>query len=125
MAISISPGELEVMKALWDESPQPITAIVAGVRARNDWDKNTIGTMLERLVRKGAVAREGSRRSYQYRPLVGRDEYRLEAANDFVARLFDGNPASVFALFARRQALSPEDIAELRKTLDELEAGDE
>ncbi len=121
-SVSISGSELEVMKLLWERAPLSGPELVAGLeKAGCGWEENTIKTLLARLVKKGAVAQEGRKRMYSYRPLIGRDEYREEAAGRLVDQVFDSNPAELVCFFARQGRLSPEDIEELKAILKRKE----
>ena len=51
----------------------------------------TVMTLLDRLEKRGCVARRKPGRSYIYRPKISRDVFREHALKQLVADLFDGS----------------------------------
>jgi BlaI family penicillinase repressor len=56
---------------------------------------------------------------------VPREQAVREESHSFLERVFGGDASSLMAHFARRAELTPAEIAELRRLLDERAAGDE
>ncbi len=80
--------------------------------------QTTLLTLVSRLAAKGFVSAEKQGRSSVYTPLVSQTEYRAQQSRSFVDRLFGGDmPAFASALTA--SGLSREDLAELRRLLEE------
>ncbi len=120
----VSDSELEVLKVLWRTPGLSAPEIVAALQRHCEWEKTTIITLLNRLVGKQCVAREGVRRSYRYRALVTHDECRGEELQNIFRHYFEGKAAALVSYFVRRGELKPEDVAEIRQALAELEEGD-
>ncbi|UTP40826.1 BlaI/MecI/CopY family transcriptional regulator [Phenylobacterium sp. LH3H17] len=57
---------------------------------------------------------------HQYRPLVARENYVQAESQDLLDRLFDGQLAPMVVHFAKRRALKPAEIAQLKKLIEEL-----
>ncbi|WP_176012540.1 BlaI/MecI/CopY family transcriptional regulator [Victivallis sp. Marseille-Q1083] len=119
--IKISDAELEVMKALWDKSPQTLPEIVGNVQRENSWEGVTIKTLLLRLLKKEAVSQEGERRSYQYSPRISREEYLKEASNKFLRDTFQDTPGALLSFFVKERRLSSEELSELKAIIEEAE----
>ena len=51
----ISEAELEVMKVVWDKKSATSLDIIEEVSKQTDWSKNTIKTLISRLVDKEAL----------------------------------------------------------------------
>ena len=80
--------------------------------------QTTLLTLLSRLAEKGFVRIEKQGRSSVYTPLVAREDYQARQSKRFLDRVFGGSiPAFASALTA--SGLSKEDLAELRKLLEE------
>ncbi len=118
--IRIPESELEIMKALWARSPQTLPEIVKNVQQTNPWEAVTVKTMLGRLVRKNFVRQSGSRRSYLYEPLVSRAAALKSAGKQFMNKMFDGAPAAMISFFIRSGELSPSDIREISRLIEEM-----
>jgi BlaI family penicillinase repressor len=115
---AISDAELVVMKVVWDRPPVTANRVVEALANESDWKPKTIQTLLSRLVRKRALAFERRGREYWFRPLINAEDFVHAASRSFLHRLFDGELAPFLACFVEREELSPAEIKELRRILD-------
>mgnify|MGYP000901093709 CR=1 FL=1 len=119
--IRISEAEAVVMQVLWGDHPLSADEVMARLPGGNDWAEATVKTLLNRLLNKGAIAAEKEGRRYLYSPLVQRDAWVQEESRSLIDRLFDGRVAPLVAHFSQHRKLSTEDVAELRRLLEELD----
>jgi len=117
----ISTAESQVMKALWAKSPLTADEIIAALPDDQDWADATVKTLLNRLLKKDAIAAERDGRRFLYRPLVAQDDYVHTESQGLLDRLFDGKLAPLVAHFSQREKLSDEDVAALRRLLETLD----
>ena len=77
---NISSAEWEVMTVVWSKPPAAASDIVEQLEARRGWRSRTIRTLLDRLVKKGALRfeLEGKR----YLVLAARDDGVLRAQRE-------------------------------------------
>lgn len=122
-ALQISQAESRVMEALWTRSPQSAEALVAALAVPNGWQEATVKTLLNRLLRKGVVTAEKDGRRYLYAPVPSREEWLGNESEGLLDRLFGGRVVPLIAHFSRRGRLSPSDVAELRRLIEELDEG--
>jgi predicted transcriptional regulator len=118
--IQISAAEAVVMEVLWRNHPLAADEVVAALAGR-DWAGPTIKTLLNRLLNKGAISAEKDGRRYLYSPQVAREDWVLEESSSLLERLFDGRVAPLVAHFSQHRKLSRDDVAELRRLLEELD----
>jgi predicted transcriptional regulator len=119
--MAISEAESVVMDVLWQRAPLSADEVVAALAARTDWQEPTIKTLLNRLLKKGAIAAERDGKRYLYRPLLKRADYVHSESKTLLDRLFDGRVAPLVAHFSERRKLSKKDLAELKKLIGELD----
>lgn len=119
--MQISDAESRVMQVLWDNGPSTAEDVVQALAHVSDWQDATIKTLLNRLLKKGALAAEPEGRRYRYRPLLARDAYVLEESRSLVERLFDGRIAPLVAHFSRHGQLDADDIAQLRRLIESID----
>ncbi|WP_166209407.1 BlaI/MecI/CopY family transcriptional regulator [Cognatiluteimonas telluris] len=124
--MQISEAESAVMDVLWRASAQrgePLAAedVVAALAQSRQWQEPTIKTLLNRLLKKGAIRASKDGRRYLYTPVLKRQDWLLGESQGLLERLFDGRVAPLVAHFSQHRKLSPKDIAELRQLLDELD----
>jgi BlaI family penicillinase repressor len=115
----ISDAEWEVMRALWDSADVTANEVVDRVAAKNRWSPRTVKTLLNRLVKKGALgfAAEGNR--YRYHPKVSREECVRQESRSFLRRVFGGQAPAMLAHFVNETPLTPDEIRQLRELLDQ------
>jgi predicted transcriptional regulator len=117
----ISEAEGVVMETLWRRHPLTAEDVIAQVAGPHGWTAATVKTLLNRLLTKQAVAAERDGRRYLYRPLIQRADYVSEESRSLLDRLFDGKLASLVTHFSENEQLSPEDIAQLKRLIAEIE----
>jgi len=111
--MSISEAESAVMQVLWSTHPLSAQEIVERVAAPNDWTDVTVRSLLNRLLKKGALSAVRDGRKYLYSPVLSREEYVDTESRGLLDRLFDGQLAPLVSHFSEREALSPEDVRAL------------
>jgi BlaI family transcriptional regulator, penicillinase repressor len=119
--MQVSEAESIVMEVLWQRHPLAAEDVVRALAQSQDWQEATIKTLLNRLLRKGAVAARKDGRRYLYSPVLQREDWVQEASEGLLQRLFDGRVAPLVAHFSRQRRLGSRDIAELRKLLEEID----
>ena len=121
----ISGAESHIMEALWSQGPLTADEIVQSVGPARSWGEATVKTLINRLLKKQALASERAGGRALYRPLVSRETYVTGESQGLLDRLFGGQIAPLVAHYAQHRALSPEEIARLKALIAELEADDE
>ncbi|MBB5209293.1 BlaI/MecI/CopY family transcriptional regulator [Chiayiivirga flava] len=121
--MQISEAESAVMEVLWRRRSAYADDVVAALSQTRDWQEATIKTLLNRLLKKGAVAAEKDGRRYRYSAVLQRDDWQQREADSLVDRLFGGRIAPLVAQFSERNRLSRRDIAELKRLIEELDNG--
>jgi BlaI family penicillinase repressor len=117
----ISAAESQVMEALWRRAPLTADEIVAEVADRQGWGEATVKTLINRLLKKRAIASGREDGRHCYRPLLQRADYVQAESQSLLDRLFDGQLAPLVSHFAEHRALKPDDIARLKRLIEELD----
>ena len=119
----ISKAESVVMNVLWERGTATADAIIRAVAEAQSWSPATVRTLLNRLLKKKAVSATRDGRRYIYQPLLARADYVSEESESLLNRLFDGRVAPLVSNLTENRKLSPSDIAELRRLIEELDDG--
>ena len=119
--ISISDAEWQVMNVVWDGQPLTAQEVIAKLEGQADWAPATVKTMLHRLTKKNVLTYELQGNRYVYRSRARRSDCVKHASRSFLERVFCGDSAPLLAHFLRSSKLSTDEIAQLRKILDEQE----
>ena len=118
----ISEAEWEVMKALWEKSPLTANDIVETLSKRTRWQRETIRTLINRLVQKKAVAFEKQGRQHHYYPIVAETECVKAETRSLLRRLRSGAIEPMLAALVEEERLSPEQITRLKDILEGKDA---
>ena len=119
--MQISDAEAVVMDVLWKRSPLSADEVVMALSSRQDWQDATVKTLLNRLLKKGAIDAEKDGRRYLYAPVLQREAWVQGESESLLDRVFGGRVAPLVAHFSEQRKLSRKDIAELRKLLQEID----
>lgn len=114
----ISEAEYEVMKVIWENFPISTNEIIEKFENKSEWSPKTIQTLISRLVKKGIITYKKQSRVYIYTPLISENEYINQESKSFLDKFYDGTINSMVLNFIEEDALSDEDIDELKKILD-------
>jgi predicted transcriptional regulator len=120
---SITEAESVIMEVLWRRHPLPTEEVVASLDGEQRWQAGNIKSLLNRLLRKGAIRAERDGRRFLYLPLISRDRRLLNESKGLLDRLFAGRVAPLAAHFSLHGKLTRRDIADLKCLLEELEHG--
>jgi predicted transcriptional regulator len=108
--------EEEVMKILWKLEK----AFVKDIIDQYDDPKphyNTVSSLVRLLQDKGVVGFTQYGNTYQYFPLMTKEEYRRTFMKQVVSDYFDNSYKSAVAFFVKEKGLSPEELEELIKMI--------
>jgi BlaI family penicillinase repressor len=119
-------AELEILTVLWSRGPSTVRDVQDAIEAkarRKPTQYTTVLKMLQIMVEKRLVERNEEARAHVYQASRPREWTQRQIAGDLLERAFGGSAKSlvVGALSARKT--SREDLAEIRKLLDEYEKG--
>jgi len=121
--MQISEAESVVMDVLWKRSPLSAEEVAVAVSSHQDWQEATVKTLLNRLLKKGAIGAEKDGRRYLYAPVLERDAWVQDQSESLLDRVFGGRVAPLVAHFSAHRKLSRKDVAELRKLIEGLDDG--
>jgi BlaI family penicillinase repressor len=108
------------MEHLWRNAPQTASELARALRAATGWADNTVRTLLARLVEKGALrASENAAGVRQFSPALTREAFVKAESASFLQRVFHGAAQPLLVHFASQSKLTPEEVKELKRLLDE------
>lgn len=117
MVQQVSNSELELMKIIWANGGRALyVQILDGLsKAGFTWQKNTIITLLSRLVEKGLLKTNKIGRRNEYTAVVSEADYQAEQTQALLNKLYEGSAKGLVAALIQREMLSTEDYEELKK----------
>ncbi len=110
-------GEMEMRFAeiIWSHEPLASGELVKLCEKELSWKKSTTYTILRRLCDRGLFRNEEG----VVVSLVSREEFLSGQSEEFVEKTFQGSLPGFLAAFSRRKKLTEEEIAEIRKIIEE------
>ncbi len=117
MIPSISDSELELMKIIWSEGGRAMYATIMDHLAEtgNCWQKNTVITLLSRLVEKGLLKTNKIGRRNEYTSLVSRTDYQAAQTQTFLNKFYEGDARGLVSTLISGEMISAEEYEELRR----------
>jgi len=115
-------SELEILTVLWSRGPSTVREVYETLhRRRKSAQYSTVLKFMQIMAQKGLLHRDDSERAHVYEPAHTREWMQQQLAVDLLQRGFDWSMKNflIGALSARKA--SKEEIAELRKLLDDYE----
>jgi predicted transcriptional regulator len=115
----LTKAEEQVMQILWDMEegfvkdllprfPEPRPAY------------NTVSTIIRILEKKGFVNHRSYGKSYQYYPLVSRDQYRNERFSSLMKNYFNNSMKQVLSHFGKTGSINMKEADEIIRMMEEL-----
>lgn len=124
MLQQISDAELEIMRVVWAKNKEPLlfAELTDELAAKGrPWQKNTLITLLNRLVNKGFLKARKTGRRNEYTPLVSEVEYQTAQTKHFLEKLYEGSASGLVATLISGDLLTDEEYSELRQMLEKDE----
>jgi BlaI family transcriptional regulator, penicillinase repressor len=108
------------MECLWNNSQATASEVCRSLRDSTEWADNTVRTLLARLVEKGALrVSENAAGVKQFTPAVKREALVRAESRSFLDRVFQGSAKPLIAHFAENSKLTPAEVRELKRLLDQ------
>ena len=115
----ISDAEWLIMRVLWEESPLTAAKIIEALKPETKWKPKTIHSLISRLVKKEALGIDKASVQYQFYPLAAKKDCVIEETRSFVQKVYDGSSYHMLANFIKDEKISPNEIEDLKKLLNE------
>lgn len=115
MIQQVSDSELELMKIVWANGDSALYAQIMEELAGSGrtWQKNTIITLLSRLVEKGLLKTSKIGRRNEYTAVVSESDYQAAQTQTLLDKLYKGNAKGLVSTLIQREMLSATDYEEL------------
>ena len=117
-------GELGILRVLWERGPSTVREVQAELERAAPTGYTTVLKQLQIMTEKGLVTRDEAARAHVYSAREPREQMQRHLAGDLVDRAFDGSASQLVMQALAARPASAQDLAEIRKILEDLE-GDE
>jgi BlaI family penicillinase repressor len=115
--------ELKILSILWEHGPSTARQIHNQLVEIRETNYSTTVKMLSVMFDKKLVKRDETIRPLIFRPATTQDRTQQRMLKDLIRKAYDGSVASLVMQALTSQKSSPDELAEIRRLLNELEGG--
>ena len=116
-------AELEILGVLWQRGPSTVRQVQQGHGRSRTIGYTTVLKLLQIMTDKGLVVRDESQRSHVYQARFKRDRTQRQLLGNLLEKAFGGSAEKLVLQALSMKKVPPEELAEIRRLLDELEGG--
>ncbi len=120
--VSLTSAEWDLMEYLWGNPPCTGREVADHFKEVTGWSRTTTLTLLNRVVKKGAVSCRDGDGINTYSPHVTREDAVMQEAGAFLSRICKGSVSMMMSAVTKKQDLSKEEIRELYAILHQADA---
>jgi len=114
-------AELEILTVLWSRGPSTVRTVHEVIAQRRPAQYTTILKLMQIMAEKGIVNRDEEQRAHIYSASRPREWTQRQLAGDLLDRAFGGSAAEMMMGALSSRKASKEELAEIRRLLDEWE----
>ena len=115
----LSDSEWKIVNCLWNNKPMTLMELTRALYAATGWSKQTVITLLNRMVEKGIVTYVQEGRTKRFSAAIDRTKAELEETTSFLDKVYGGNVGLLISNLKCSDNLTKEQLAELRKIIEE------
>lgn len=114
----LTRAELEIMQVLWSRGAVVVHDILDEMEEPKP-AYNTVSTIVRILEKKGFVSHKAYGKTYEYFPLVTKDEYASRYMDTVLNNFFGGSVSRLVSFFTEHKSISVEETDAILKMLRE------
>ena len=116
-----TPAELAILRVLWQHGPATVRDVHDALKESRSTGYTTTLKLLQIMTEKGLVARQEVGRAHVYSARQSEEQAQRRIVGDLLDRVFDGAAQKLVLHALSSRPASKEELAEIRRLLDELE----
>ncbi|MBS5317798.1 MAG: BlaI/MecI/CopY family transcriptional regulator [Clostridiales bacterium] len=121
--MNITEAEWLIMNVLWGEAPLTTKEIVEKLADERKWSRNTVRTLIVRLMEKELIGADKSSSNFKYYPLVEKEYCQMNQTKKLINRIYNGSLGMLVRNFVDQTELTEEDRQELLQIINEGSKG--
>ncbi|HEV8066301.1 MAG TPA: BlaI/MecI/CopY family transcriptional regulator [Planctomycetaceae bacterium] len=121
--MKIADAEWILMRVVWQRGPVGAAEVIEVVLPETGWSHRTVRTLLNRLVKKGALRAEMLEGRNIYRAKVAQSQCMRQESRSFLNKVFSGDAGQMLVHFIQNEKMTPEQIKQLKALLNAKQQG--
>lgn len=117
---NITDAELEIMKELWENKQLSLNELTEKLNKKEPRNKNTIKTLLYRLIEKSAVKSiNKNQKENEFKANISKEKYLKKENQSFLNKLYNGNTSNMLLNFVENKEISKEELKNLIEMIED------
>jgi predicted transcriptional regulator len=121
MRKSPTAAELEILHVLWARGPSTVREVHDSLTADRPTGYTTTLKLLQIMADKDLVRRDDKQRAHIYQARIPRERTQSQLVNNLVDKVFGGSASRLVMHALSSKRASAKELAEIRRTLDDME----
>jgi BlaI family transcriptional regulator, penicillinase repressor len=117
-------AELEILRVLWSHGLSTVREVHERLNQTKPTGYTTVLKLMQIMADKGLVVRNEEQRAHVYQAVCPREDTQRQLVGDLVERAFGGSATQLVMQALAAKRATPEELAEIRRILDEFERGE-
>ncbi len=122
---TLTDGEHRIMKVLWERGSATVAEVAEALAGKDGSAYTTVLTMMRIMREKGYLSCRKDGRAHVFTPKVDQDTAARKAVRQLLGKFFGGSPGELVLSFLREEELSPDELDELKRRIQEENEGPE
>lgn len=114
-------GELAILSVLWDLGPSTVRETHDALSREREVGYTTVLKLMQIMVDKGLLKREEQGRAHVYQPVAPEATAKRDLVGDLMNRAFGGSARELVMHALEAKPASADELAEIRRMLDQME----
>jgi len=114
-------AELAILRVLWRRGPSTVKEVHEELTRSAPTGYTTTLKQLQIMAEKGLVDRDESQRAHLYTARLAAEQTQTQLVRDLLDRAFEGSATRLVMRALSSRSATPEELAEIRELLDQLE----
>lgn len=115
----LTDAEWAIMNIVWQYEPCAAGTVQEALVQSHNWAYSTVKTTMDRMVAKGLLATKAIRNLTLFSARITRSDAQRGELRRLLGRAFDGALTPLIHFLIEEEKLSPKEIAELRKLVNQ------
>jgi len=116
-------AELAILRVLWSRGPSTVRQVHEALSRDRETGYTTILKLMQIMTEKGLVERDESERTHVYQARLTQEQTQQQLVDNLLEKAFGGSASQLVMRALAARPASADELAEIRRLLDELEGG--
>jgi len=116
-------AELAILRVLWSRGPSTVRQVHEALSRERETGYTTVLKLMQIMTEKGLVERDESERTHVYQARFTQEATQQRLVSDLLDKAFGGSASQLVMQALAAKPASADELAQIRRLLDELEGG--